>query len=82
MRPFRPGEAGYVGPGITFLHTPLILDPDELDGVDVAILGAPFDEGVTYRPGPGSDRAPFAWPITPASVDGPTWKSASIQKRS
>jgi agmatinase len=51
MRPFRPGEAGYVGPGITFLRTPLVLDPDELDGADVAILGAPFDDGVTYRPG-------------------------------
>jgi agmatinase len=51
MRPFRPGDAGYVGPGITFLRTPLVLDPDELDGTDVAILGAPFDDGVTYRPG-------------------------------
>lgn len=51
MRPFRPGEAGYVGPGITFLRTPLVLDPAELTNVDVAILGAPFDEGVTYRPG-------------------------------
>jgi agmatinase len=51
MRPFRPGESGYVGPGITFLRTPLVLDPEELTDVDVAILGAPFDEGVTYRPG-------------------------------
>ncbi len=51
MRPFRPGESGHVGPGITFLRTPLVLDPDELTGVDVAVLGAPFDEGVTYRPG-------------------------------
>lgn len=51
MRPFRPGEAGYVGPGITFLRTPLVLDPADLTDVDIAILGAPFDEGVTYRPG-------------------------------
>lgn len=51
MRPFRPGEAGYVGPGITYLRTPLVLDLSDLTDVDVAILGAPFDEGVTYRPG-------------------------------
>jgi agmatinase len=51
MRPFRPGEAGFVGPGITFLRTPLVLDQAELTDIDVAILGAPFDEGVTYRPG-------------------------------
>jgi agmatinase len=51
MRPFRPGEAAYVGPGITYLRTPLVLDPTELTGVDIAILGAPFDEGVTNRPG-------------------------------
>jgi agmatinase len=51
MRPFRPHEAGYVGPGITFLRSPLVLEPEELAGADVAIVGAPFDEGVTYRPG-------------------------------
>ncbi len=51
MRPFRPNEAGYVGPGQTFMRTDLVLDPTELTGADVVILGAPFDEGVTYRPG-------------------------------
>ena len=51
MRPFRPGEAAYVGPGQTYLRTDLVLDASELNGVDIAILGAPFDEGVTNRPG-------------------------------
>ena len=51
MRPYRPHEVGYVGPGITFLRSPLVLEAEELVGADVAIVGAPFDEGVTYRPG-------------------------------
>jgi agmatinase len=51
MRPFRPNETAYGGPGQTFLRTDLVLDPAELTGADVVILGAPFDEGVTYRPG-------------------------------
>ena len=51
MLPFRPNEPAYAGVGITFCRTPLVLDPVGLEGVDVAILGAPFDEGVTYRPG-------------------------------
>ena len=51
MRPFRPNEAGYVGPGQTLFRTDLVLDPAELTGADVVIVGAPFDEGVTYRPG-------------------------------
>src|SRR6187455_1858626 len=52
MRPFRANESAYAGPGQTFLRTDLVLDPTELAGADVVIVGAPFDEGVTYRPGP------------------------------
>jgi agmatinase len=51
MQPFRPQEASYVGVGLTFCRVPLVLDPDGLQGVDVAVLGAPFDEGVSFRPG-------------------------------
>jgi agmatinase len=51
MRPFREHEAGYAGVGVTFCRVPLALTPAELQGVDVAIIGAPFDEGVSYRPG-------------------------------
>jgi agmatinase len=42
----------YVGPS-TFMNLPWITDPDELRrrGVDVAIVGAPVDEGVSHRPG-------------------------------
>jgi agmatinase len=35
----------------TFAKLPLVLDPEELKGVDVAIIGAPIDELVSYRPG-------------------------------
>jgi agmatinase len=42
----------YVGP-TTFANLPWVTDPDELRAraVDVAIVGAPFDEMVTNRPG-------------------------------
>jgi agmatinase len=42
----------YVGP-TTFSNLPWVTDPDELRErrVDVAIVGAPFDEMVTHRPG-------------------------------
>jgi agmatinase len=42
----------YVGPG-SFSNLPWITDPNEIRarGVDVAIVGAPFDEMVTHRPG-------------------------------
>lgn len=50
MRVNRPGEPAYSG-GATFSKLPLVLDPADLAGVDVAILGAPIDEPVTNRPG-------------------------------
>src|SRR5688572_20698071 len=42
----------YVGP-TTFMNLPWITDPAELArlGVDVAIVGAPFDDAVSHRPG-------------------------------
>ena len=42
----------YVGP-ITFSNLPWVTDPAEIEsrGVDVAIVGAPFDDMVTHRPG-------------------------------
>ncbi len=46
----RPGEPGYAGMN-PFMKLPLALDPADLDGVDVAIVGAPIDETVSYRPG-------------------------------
>ncbi len=51
MHPFRPNEPSYAGVGITFCRVPLVLEPAGLAGADVAVLGAPFDEGVSYRPG-------------------------------
>ena len=51
MQPNRPDEPGYAGVGLTFGRVPLVLDPAGLAGADVAIVGAPFDEGVSYRPG-------------------------------
>ena len=46
----RAGEASFAGIP-TFAKLPLVLDPAELAGVDVAILGAPMDETVSNRPG-------------------------------
>lgn len=42
----------YVGP-TSFMKLPWITDPDELRArdVDVAIVGAPFDDAVSHRPG-------------------------------
>jgi agmatinase len=42
----------YVGP-TTFMNLPWVTDPAELRrlGVDVAIIGAPFDDAVSHRPG-------------------------------
>jgi len=42
----------YVGP-TTFMNLPWITDPAELrrQKVDVAIIGAPFDDAVSHRPG-------------------------------
>jgi agmatinase len=46
----RSWEPGYAGGG-TFQKVPLALDPAELHGADVAIVGAPMDDFVTFRPG-------------------------------
>jgi agmatinase len=42
----------YVGP-VSFQKLPWITDPDEIRarGADVAIVGAPFDDAVSHRPG-------------------------------
>lgn len=50
MEANRPDEPGYAGLN-TFQKVPLVLDPKELRGADVAILGAPMDDMVTHRPG-------------------------------
>ncbi len=51
MRPQRENEVSYSGVGLTYCRVPLALTPAELAGTDVAVLGAPFDEGVSFRPG-------------------------------
>ena len=35
----------------TFLGAPLMRQPDDLEGVDIAVLGIPFDMATTNRPG-------------------------------
>jgi agmatinase len=47
----RRSEPSYAGSGATFAKLPLALDPDDLSGADVAIVGAPTDEAVSLRPG-------------------------------
>ena len=62
----RPDEPAYAGLA-TFAKLPLVLDAEGLRGADVAIVGAPTDELVSYRPGarfgPRAIRAsdPIAW---------------------
>ena len=46
----RPQEPSYAGIQ-TFSKVPLVLDPADLAGADVAIVGAPIDETVVVRPG-------------------------------
>jgi agmatinase len=45
------GEPAYAGAGATFTKLPLALNPEQLRGADVAIVGAPTDDAVTFRPG-------------------------------
>jgi agmatinase len=47
----RGDEPPAGGVAATFAGRPLVLDPEGLQGVDVAVLGAPFDDGTTHRPG-------------------------------
>ena len=75
QQPFRPNEPAYAGVGITFCRCPLVLDAAELADTDVAILGAPFDDGVSFRPGtrfgPRAIRAAddAAWPSSRPSME-------------
>lgn len=49
---YRGGEFGYID---TFAHLPLVSCFDsetfEEEAYDIAVIGAPFDSGVSYRPG-------------------------------
>jgi agmatinase len=64
----REREPGYAGLG-TYCKVPLALTPAELAGADVAIIGAPFDEGVSNRPGtrfgPRAIRQADNFPLSP-----------------
>ncbi len=46
----RPDEPSFAG-GLTFHKVALALDEEDLQGADVAIVGAPMDDMVTHRPG-------------------------------
>ncbi len=63
----RGFPVGYAGV-LSFYGVPLTLDPADLDGVDVAVLGAPTDDAVSNRPGtrygPRAIRA-ASWPPGP-----------------
>jgi agmatinase len=50
VRVNRPEEPAYSG-GATFQKVPLALDAGSLEGADVAVVGAPMDDLVSYRPG-------------------------------
>jgi arginase family enzyme len=46
----RNGPA-HAGVGATFCGRPLVQEASGLQGADVAVLGAPFDDGTSNRPG-------------------------------
>jgi agmatinase len=47
----RDSDHGFAGVQLTFARVPMAVTPADLEGADVAVLGAPFDLAVTYRPG-------------------------------
>jgi agmatinase len=47
----RDTDHGFAGVALTFARVPMAVTPADLAGADVAVLGAPFDLAVTYRPG-------------------------------
>src|SRR5436190_618902 len=47
----RPGDRAQYAGIPTYSGVDLVLDPAGLPGVDVAVVGAPVDETVTYRAG-------------------------------
>jgi agmatinase len=51
IQPSRDTDRGFSGVSLTFARQPVALTPADLAGADVAILGAPLDLAVTYRPG-------------------------------
>ena len=50
MKVNRSKSPAYAGIS-TYMRTTLVLEPGELEGADVAVVGAPMDEMVTHRPG-------------------------------
>src|SRR2546428_11535794 len=60
----------YLGPA-TFLKARLLSEPEELDEwrPDVAVIGAPWDDGTTYRP--GARFGPRA--VRVANYQPPSW---------
>ena len=71
----------YVGP-VSFSKLPWVDDPAELCrlGVDVAIVGAPFDDASATGPAPGSGRGRSARPTTPRGASTPC-SSTSTRSR-
>jgi agmatinase len=47
----RPGSRANFAGLVSFSDLDVVLDPSGLGGVDVAVVGAPIDETVSYRPG-------------------------------
>ena len=83
MQPNRPYEPGFAGVGLTYARLPLELDPAGYAGADVVILGAPFDEGVSYRPGTRFGPRRSVRPRMSAHRrSARTWSSASTRTAS
>jgi agmatinase len=64
----RGDGPAHAGMGQTFFGQPLVLEAADLSGADVAVLGAPFDDGTSNRPG-----ARFGPRAIRAADDGGRW---------
>src|SRR5690606_13480402 len=77
--PFAAAEYISFAARSSFLGVPAVT-PDSLGDGDVVIVGAPFDWGTTYRPGPGSAPRRSATPTTGQWTDSdPTSPPASTR---
>src|SRR5687768_6614929 len=68
LRLDRGDEPPAGGVADTFARQPLVLDQGGLQGADVAVLGAPFDDGASHRPG-----ARYGPRAIRAAADGGRW---------
>ena len=71
----RGDPPSHVGIGQTFAGQRLVMDPASLAGVDVAVVGAPFDDGTSTARARASARGRSGRPTTAATPGVRIWRS-------